>query len=200
MSSEAHVAQLQDLLERVQRNRLSLAEARSRAAEKPSEIAPPGAETAAEEVTPIEITQPIELVPSVEAAAPVEITQPIELVPPIAAVAPVDAAPVVAEKAAPAEPVFELQAVEPEPELEPLPDEPVMEASEPFAEVAAPSPVPLASPGQAELDLAPKPFAGTVTASGPVAEVSGARELQRSFALEAVLFRAWRFGREGGSR
>jgi hypothetical protein len=156
MSSEAHVAQLQDLLERVQRNRLRLAELRSSgAAETPALEAPPIAEVAA--------------------------------------------------------PAPELKPVEPEPELVPLPDEPVIAVSEPFEEITGTSPIPLVAevtnpiPLMAEAparqpDLAPRRFEGEVVASGPVAEVTGTRVVQRSWSLDAVLFRAWRLGREGGSR
>jgi len=152
MSSEAQVAQLQELLARVQGNRLRLAELRTRAAEAPA----------------------IEPEPIVEAVA----------------------AP--AEK----EPAAVLQPVEPEPELEPLPDEPMLVTpSEPFEEVVATRPFPLVAEAPARKpDLTPQRFQGAVAATGPIAEFTGAREIQRSFALDAVLFRAWRLGRDGGSR
>jgi hypothetical protein len=180
MSSEAHVAQLQDLLERVQRNRLRLAELRSSAgAEAPAPEAPPVAEVAAPPEPEPPESAPILPVPT----------------PPATELKPVEPEP---------EP-------EPEPELVPLPDEPVIAVSEPFEEITLTSPIPLVAevtspfPLVAEApapqpDLSPRRFEGEVVASGPVAEVAGTRVVQRSWSLDAVLFRAWRLGREGGSR
>jgi len=185
MSPEAHVAQLQDLLERVQRNRLRLAELRgSGAVEAPDRDAPPAVEAAA---------QPV---PEQPAIAPV-LAAPVLPLP----VLPAPAEPAAAKIEPPAPVFIALQPVEPEPELVPLPDEPGIAASEPFEEVTKTSPIPLVAAAPArQPDLAPRGFEGAVVASGPVAEVSGTRVVQRSWSLDAVLFRAWRLGRDGGSR
>jgi hypothetical protein len=189
MSSEANVAQLQDLLERVQRNRLRLTELRTRTAEAPAEEPAPAIETV---VAPV-VTAPVVTAP---AAAPV-LPAPSE--PSMQELERRFPKPVPIVK--PAAPVLELQPAEPEPELEPLPDEPPIAPSEPFEEVASTRPIPLVAEAPApQLDLSPRSFQGTVAATGPVAEFTGKREIQRSWSLDAVLFRAWRLGRDGGTR
>jgi hypothetical protein len=213
MSSEANVAQLQDLLERVQRNRLRLAELRSRpAAEEAPEV-----ETKAMDVPAPIVPTPIVAAPIVHAPiVPAPIVHapivPTPIVPAPVLPAPVEPAAAEVERrsaasfpipiAEPAKPVSVLEPIEPEPELEPLPDEEVIAASEPFEEVVSkPSPrPPIAEAPAAPPDLSPRQFAGSVTATGPIAELTGVREIQRSWSLDAVLFRAWRLGRDGGPR
>jgi hypothetical protein len=209
MSPESQVAQLQDLLERVQRNRLRLSELRTAAPEE----APPVVEAAA-----LPVPEPPPLPAVLPAPTPPAIALPMPMAP--APVLPLPTEPAAQEELEPAAAV-EMKPVEPEPELVPLPDEPIIEASEPFAEVTSPiplvaaevtspiplvaaevtSPIPLvAEPPARQPDLAPRRFEGAVVASGPVAEFTGARVVQRSWSLDAVLFRAWRLGRDGGSR
>jgi type IV secretory pathway VirB10-like protein len=186
MSPEANVAQLQDLLARVQRNRLRLAELRTRAAEAPAEEPAPMVEAVVAPAAVAPAVAPVLPAPSEPAAQEIERPLP---------------KPVPAAK--PATPAFELQPVEPEPEpeLEPLPDEPQIAPSEPFEEVASTRPIPLVAEAPArQLDLSPRSFQGTVAAAGPIAELIGEREIQRSWSLDAVLFRAWRLGRNGGTR
>jgi len=165
MSSESHVAQLQDLLARVQKNRVRLAELRNAPVPEPAQAAP-------------EVVQPA---PQPATAAPV-------------LPAPTPPAPVL-----PA-PVAAARQIEPEPQLEPLPDEPPMIASEPFADVVSTRPLPLVAVApEKRPDLETRRVPGRAAASGPVAEVTGSLTVQRSWSLDAVLFRAWRLGR-GGSR
>jgi hypothetical protein len=166
MSSESQVAQLQDLLARVQKNRVRLEELRNAPAPEPAvEVAP-------------EAVQPA---------------------PKPAAAAPVLPAPMPPAPALPA-PVAAVQPIEPEPQLEPLPDEPPMIVSEPFADVASTRPLPLvAAAPMARPELEKRKVQGKAVASGPIAEVTGSLTVQRSWSLDAVLFRAWRLGR-GGSR
>jgi len=196
MSSDSQVAQLQDLLERVQRNRLRLAELRSARAPEP----------AAEEAPETAQTKPLPAAAAPVLPAPVP---PAPLLP-----APVQPAPVLPAPSEPAAKVIEYRPtppapapppaaaqrpIEPEPQLEPLPDEPAMVTSEPFAEAATTSPIPLVAAPEERPDLEPRRTPGKAVASGPVAEVTGSLAVQRSWSLDAVLFRAWRLGR-GGSR
>jgi len=198
MSAEANVATLQELLDRVQRNRLKLAQTRSRAAEIRPEV--PAKET------PISFAAPI-------AAAPVM---------PEPAVAMPDPEVAMPEPAV-AMPEPAVVMPEPEAELEPLPDEPALTVSEPFEEPALTAsepfeepaltasepfegieaqkieeipPVAAAAPPELAMvpDISPRTFKAEIEANGPVASVSGHVETTRAWTVAAVLSRAWKLG------
>jgi hypothetical protein len=173
MTAEANVAVLHELLDRVQRNRLKLAEARSQAAEAAPAPAVGVAELDEPEAPPV--------IQAAPAPAPVPHAEPEAELEPL-----------------PDEPA--LAASEP---FEGIETTPVRVATPVAAPIPAPIPAPIAAraaatapaPSPALPDLEPRTFAGEIDASGPVASVSERAEPARPWSMVAVLTRAWKLGR-----